>query len=280
MQQRLSNPSKIVQLLTIYDIKPSKRFGQNYIADFNIVKKSIRAAQVNKKDTILEIGPGLGSLTEALLETGARVCAIELDRKLHPILQDIFKDQNRLKLIQADALKADLNTISCKPNKLVSNLPYNIAAPLLINYLHKYPYIEKYIVMIQKEVADRITAKPSTAEYGSLTVKIGLLAKTSIVGNVSRNSFIPKPNVDSAIIVLERKESVLDPEEREDFFKIVNAAFSKRRKTAINSLSSGLNKDKNLLAKMFDKCDINAKKRAQDLTISDFLKIFYSIRNY
>lgn len=281
MQKRLSTPSKIRQLLADYDLRPSKRFGQNFIADFNIVKKAIKAANVTKSDVILEIGPGLGGLTEALLETGAKVCGVELDRKLYPMLKETFKGQDRLKLVQGDALKIDLSdTTVFKPTKMVSNLPYNIAAPLLAIYLHKYPNIKEYVVMLQKEVADRVLAKPSTAEYGSFTVKIALMAKSAFIGSVSRNSFVPKPNVDSSLIYLKKKKPILRPDEREVFFRLVDAAFSKRRKIIINSLSAGLNIDRDVVARVFQECAVDFKKRAQDLEINDFLKIFYRVKNY
>lgn len=280
MQKKLSQPSKIRQLLAEYNLKPAKRFGQNFIADLNIIKKTVTAAGISKEDIILEVGPGLGGLTEVLLENGAKVCAIELDRNLHPLLEKIFKHQDRLKLIQGDALKIDLEAVGFKPTKMVSNLPYNIAAPLLVTYLHKYPGIKQYVVMLQKEVADRILSGPSTSEHGSLTVKIGLMAKTTFIGKVSRNSFIPKPNVDSSLISLIRVKDILSSKEREIFFKIVDTAFSKRRKTITNTLTDGLEIERNTIEKILLECDIDLKKRAQDLAVDDFLEIFYRVKDY
>lgn len=244
------------------------------MSDFNIVKKTIEAAEVSESDTVIEIGPGLGGLTEGLLMAGADVCAVELDRAIHPVLTELFKGNDKLQLIEADALKLDLRSVQCRPNKLVSNLPYNIAAPLLVTYLDQFDWIKTYVVMIQKEVAERILARPSTSEYGGLSVKIQLMAEVKIVANVSRNSFIPRPNVDSALLRLERRDQRLEARERQRFFKMIGAAFSKKRKTVYNSLSSGLNIDKEQTKSLLEQAGINPIKRPQDIGIDDYLRLF------
>lgn len=279
MQRKLASPSRIRQILAENDLRPSKRFGQNYLTDFNIVKKSIEAAGINKQDRVIEIGPGLGGLTEGLLEKAATVCAVELDRALHPVLTDLFKDNENLTLIQADALKLDVSSLECEPNKLVANLPYNIAAPLLVTYLHNFSGIKVYVVMIQKEVAGRLLAKPSTPEYGALSIKIQLLADLKLVSNVANNAFIPRPKVDSALVRLDRKEQALSNEDRQLFFKTVNAAFSKKRKTILNSLSSGLALEKQQVSYILENSSIAPVTRPQDLSLETYLKLFSGLKD-
>lgn len=279
MQRKLASPFKIRQILAEFNLKPSKRFGQNFISDYNIVLKTVQAAEVNEKDVVIEIGPGLGGLTEIILQTGAEVYAVELDRAIHPVLVKLFEGNEKLHLVEADALKLDVDSIGGKPNKLVANLPYNIAAPLLVDYLHKYEYIDKYVVMIQKEVADRILARPATPEYGGLSIKLQLMAEVKMVAKVSNNAFIPRPKIDSSLIKLDRKSIVLDYTERERFFAMISAAFSQKRKTVLNSLSSGLGLSKSQTGDLLQKAGIDVITRPQDIGVHDYLELFSVIND-
>lgn len=279
MQRKLASPFKIRQILAEFNLKPSKRFGQNFISDYNIVLKTVQAAEVNEKDVVIEIGPGLGGLTEIILQTGAEVYAVELDRAIHPVLVKLFEGNEKLHLVEADALKLDVDSIGGKPNKLVANLPYNIAAPLMVDYLHKYEYIGKYVVMIQKEVADRILARPATTEYGGLSIKLQLMADIKMVAKVSNNAFIPRPKIDSAIIKLDRRSIVLDSGERERFFAMISAAFSQKRKTVLNSLSSGLGLSKSQTGDLLQRAGIDVITRPQDIGVHDYLELFSVIND-
>lgn len=269
---RLISPHQTKQILAKYNFKSSKVLGQNFLVDANILDKIVRAAELKSDDVVLEIGPGIGSLTECLAEKTKLVIAIEYDRVLVSILMETLGHLAKVKLICADALKLDLNSLKDlpPPNKMVSNLPYSIAAPLLGRYLENYPQIKSYLVMVQKEIAARMAARPGEKDYGRLTLRVQYHSKVKIVSNVSRKVFVPQPNVDSSIVLLERRlRPVVEVVDTALLFQIIAAAFNQRRKTlrsALKSLPYGQDK----IEKAFQKAGIDSNRRGETLSLSEF----------
>lgn len=276
----IASYSQTKDILEKYSIFPSKRFGQNFLIDANIARKIVGAAEVKKDDVILEIGPGVGALTQLLAKSGAEVTIIEIDRKLIEALRDQFRNNGNVKILHKDALRFDIGELPEPPNKLIANLPYNIASPLLVSYIHNFEEIEVYIVMLQREVAERILAKPGGKDYGSLTIKLQLMCDIENVMTVSPNVFLPKPKVESKVIKLTRKKQSLNKDERQKFFKLISASFGNRRKTLINSLSTGLNMDKKELENVLIKTQIEGSKRAEQLDLPTYLKLFSTLNKY
>lgn len=269
---RLISPHQTKQILAKYNFKSSKVLGQNFLVDANILDKIVRAAELKSDDVVLEIGPGIGSLTECLAEKTKLVIAIEYDRVLVSILMETLGHLAKVKLICADALKLDLNSLKDlpPPNKMVSNLPYSIAAPLLIKYLENYPQVKSYLVMVQKEIAARMAARSGEKDYGRFTLRVQYHSKVKIVSNVSRKVFIPQPNVDSSIVLLERRlRPVVEVVDTALLFQIIAAAFNQRRKTlrsALKSLPYGQDK----IEKAFQKAGIDSNRRGETLSLSEF----------
>lgn len=269
---RLVSPHQTKQILAKYNFKSSKVLGQNFLVDANILDKIVRAAELKFDDVVLEIGPGIGSLTECLAEKTKLVIAIEYDRVLVSILMETLGHLAKVKLICADALKLDLNSLKDlpPPNKMVSNLPYSIAAPLLGRYLENYPQTKSYLVMVQKEIAARMAARPGEKDYGRFTLRVQYHSKVKIVSNVSRKVFIPQPNVDSSIVLLERRlRPVVEVVDTALLFQIIAAAFNQRRKTlrsALKSLPYGQDK----IEKAFQKAGIDSNRRGETLSLSEF----------
>lgn len=269
---RLISPHQTKQILAKYNFKSSKVLGQNFLVDANILDKIVRAAELKFDDVVLEIGPGIGSLTECLAEKTKLVIAIEYDRVLVSILMETLGHPAKIKLICADALKLDLNSLKDlpPPNKMVSNLPYSIAAPLLGRYLENYPQVKSYLVMVQKEIAARMAARPGEKDYGRFTLRVQYHSKVKIVSNVSRKVFIPQPNVDSSIVLLERRlRPVVEVVDTTLLFQTIAAAFNQRRKTlrsALKSLPYGQDK----IEKAFQKAGIDSNRRGETLSLSEF----------
>lgn len=269
---RLISPHQTKQILAKYNFKSSKVLGQNFLVDANILDKIVRAAELKSDDVVLEIGPGIGSLTECLAEKTKLVIAIEYDRVLVSILMETLGHLAKVKLICADALKLDLNSLKDlpPPNKMVSNLPYSIAAPLLGRYLENYPQVKSYLVMVQKEIAARMAARPGEKDYGRFTLRVQYHSKVKIVSNVSRKVFIPQPNVDSSIVLLERRlRPVVEVVDTALLFQTIAAAFNQRRKTlrsALKSLPYGQDK----IEKAFQKAGIDSNRRGETLSLSEF----------
>jgi len=248
-RERLTSPQIVRRLLVSEGIRPRRAFGQNFLVDANILRIITGAAGLRSSDTVIEVGPGLGALTQALVEQVRHVYAIEFDPTMVKILEKEFTGADRLVLVHADALAFDLASFreGSPPErvKMVSNLPYQIAATLVVKWLIKYPWLSEYTVMVQREVADRIAANPGSKEYSAASVKIQYRAKVERVAGVSRNSFYPRPGVDSAVLHLER---LADGGERdiplacdEPFFdQVVTSAFSQRRKKLANSVAAGV----------------------------------------
>lgn len=271
-KRNLTSPSIVSEILAVHGLRLQKSFGQNFLIDNNIRRKILDAAQVSKSDVILEIGPGIGTLSQEIAPKSKKLWLIELDKRLIEVLSDTLSEYGNVETKQADALKVDFESLRPRPNKVISNLPYSIAAPLIVEMLEKYPFIESYTVMIQEEMARRITASPKTKEYGALGVKIAFLADVKYLFKVSENVFYPKPKIQSAVIGIKRKDTKSD-----DFlFNLIESAFAYRRKSIQKALIlSGY--DKNIIARALIEAKIEKSTRAEELSLDRFTELSVAI---
>ena len=267
--------SDLKNIMEQHDLRPSKSLGQNFVIDPNTILKIIRSANIEKDEQILEIGPGLGSLTSQL-SAKSRVVAIELDRYLVPALEEVlnnFGQRENVEIVQGDAMKIDWQEFFAQRQgvwKLVANLPYNIATPLLLTLLEKAPEIEAIYVMVQLEVAERFAASPKSKAYGIPSVKAQYWAEAKVLGKVSPNVFLPAPRVDSAILQLKRKPS--PPEVNyANFSHLIQAAFQHRRKMIRKSLNRLVPESSFTIA------DISPQARPEELSVTDWVKLTRSL---
>ena len=278
MNRRLYSPSYIREILDKYGFEFSKALGQNFLIDGNILKNISKAGEITKEDLILEIGPGIGTLTEELALNAKKVVAVELDKNLLPILGETLKAYDNIEVVHGDILKLDLkelidNKLEGGPIKVVANLPYYITTPIIGKLLEEDFNIHSIIIMVQKEVADRIVATPNSKDYGALSLFINFYSNPEIILKVPKTVFMPQPRVDSAVVKLNIKDELPDVD-RDLFFKVVKSAFNKRRKTLLNSLSSGeLGLEKEIIKNVLKEADIPFNIRAENLNIEDFIKI-------
>jgi len=279
MTNQLLTPTEIRELASKLDLKPTKKLGQNFVTDQNTVEKIVRTSKVNKDSIVLEVGPGLGSLTLALLATGAKVFAVEIDQRLAELLPITAKAKgfsgDQLEVINKDALEITTNDIK-NPNILVANLPYNVSVPVIIHILETFPSIENYLVMVQSEVADRLAASPGSRTYGSPSVKLQWYGEVSKAGSVSRSVFWPVPNVDSDLVQITRKKDV-DQSIRKELFAVVDAAFSQRRKmlrSALSSMCAGSEKASEIL----ESAQIDPQLRGEALNVDDYVRLTYAMK--
>ena len=265
-----------------YHIKANKKLGQNFLIDEKVIKQIIEASEITKKDCIIEIGPGLGTLTKELLENAGKVISIELDKKMLPILKDRFALYNNFELINNDVLQVNLKEIIEKEKeeglenvKIVANLPYYITTPIIMKLLEEKLNLDSIIVMVQKEVAERLIATPSDKETGAITYSVYYYAKGEEILEVPKDSFIPEPEVTSKVIKLNiRKEQPVKVKEPEVMFRIIKCAFMQRRKTLLNALVNTkvfLNKEEGI--KILKELGLREDVRAEKLKIEDFAKI-------
>lgn len=279
--ETLYNETKFI--LNKYGIHANKSLGQNFLINNEVVSTIIESANISNKDLVIEIGPGLGTLTSRLLEKAGKVICVELDDRMISILEDRFKLYNNFELIHNDVLKVDLNKIieenlensNLKTAKIVANLPYYITTPIIMKLLEEKLNIETITVMIQKEVADRLVALPGTKNAGAITYSVYYYADAIKIIDVEKNSFIPEPNVTSSVIQLKiRKESLLQVENEELMFKIIKQAFMQRRKTLVNALSNlAIFNNKEEIIQLLKELNINEKVRGEALTIEQYAKI-------
>ena len=268
-------------ILRKYNITANKRYGQNFLINDNVIENIIEASNIEEKDLVIEIGPGLGTLTSKLLERAEKVIAIELDDKMISILKDRFKLYNNFILLNDDVLKIDLNSL-IKENvgdlekiKIVANLPYYITTPIIMKLLEDKLGIYSITVMVQKEVADRITAMPGDKLSGAITYSVNYYAEAKKIVFVDKSSFIPAPEVDSEVIKLDiRKTPVVEVDNEEMFFRVIKASFMQRRKTLVNGLvNSGIITDKVRIKEIFDNIGIDMNIRGEKLTIEQFAEL-------
>ncbi|CAK7087244.1 16S rRNA (adenine(1518)-N(6)/adenine(1519)-N(6))-dimethyltransferase RsmA [Tissierella sp.] len=276
--KRLYSPKYVKEILERYGFKFSKSLGQNFLIDGNIVRKIVDEGDITSEDYIIEIGPGMGTLTEELALRAKKVVAIEIDDTLLPILDETLGKYDNVEIIHGDVLKIDIEKLieeklSGSPVKVVANLPYYVTTPIIAKLIEDNLNLQSIIVMVQKEVAERMEAGPGGKEYGSLSVFVNFYSKPEIVVKVPKTVFMPQPKIDSAVIKLEIKKELPDVD-KDKFFKIVKAAFSKRRKTILNSLSTyGFNIEKETIKEALEKLNINVNTRAENLSVEDFIKI-------
>ncbi len=274
--EKLTSPKVIDTLLKKYDLHFNKRYGQNFLIDENIVERIASAGNLTKDDTVLEIGPGIGTLTQALAHKASRVISVEIDKKLLPVLAETLADYDNVTVIQGDILKTDLSPYlpTDKPFKIVANLPYYITTPIIMKFLEEDWPVDTMTFLIQKEVGERLCAEPGTKAYGSLTIAAQFYAELSTDFYVSAGVFMPKPKVDSIVVTLTRRQTPAhNLSDKALFFKVVRAAFLNRRKTLINSLSANLNFSKDALLAALSVCEIEPNIRGEKLTGADFARL-------
>ncbi|MCL5291731.1 MAG: 16S rRNA (adenine(1518)-N(6)/adenine(1519)-N(6))-dimethyltransferase RsmA [Actinobacteria bacterium] len=266
-----------MEVLKRHRFTPAKRLGQHFLVDANTVDKILSAADLRRTDVVLEIGPGIGTLTVAMAPLIRYLVAVERDSRLIPILDDTLSGLGNVKVLLADALEFDLRHPPAGipiPNKFVSNLPYQVATPIIADYIEEYPEIELYIVMVQKEVGDRMLAMPGSKEYGAFSVKIRYFCRAERVMNVSKHVFMPKPEVDSVVIRLARlPKPAVDVHDQGFFLNVVKAAFSQRRKTLKRAISAGLALPAEKVESALKEAGIDPRRRGETLSLEEFAQL-------
>ena len=278
MNEKLSNPQKTIEVIKKYDFAFQKKFGQNFLIDAHVLDKIIAAADVGPDDCVLEIGPGIGTMTQYLAENAREVVAVEIDTNLIPILEDTLKEYDNVTVINEDILKLDVKALADeknggKPIKVVANLPYYITTPIIMGLFESGVPVENITVMVQKEVADRMQVGPGTKDYGALSLAVQYYAEPYLVANVPPNCFMPRPKVGSAVIRLTRhKEKPVQVKDENLMFRIIRASFNQRRKTLQNGLnnSSELNVNKAQVVEALEKMGLPATIRGEKLTLEQF----------
>ncbi len=279
--------SGIREISQKHGFRRSDSLGQNFLVDKNIIDKIVESADIDEDSFVIEIGPGMGALTESLIEISGKVVAIEIDSHIIPLLEENLGKTDKLEIINQDVLKADLSEIIARERRrwkvegrtigkvaVLGNLPYYITTPIIMGILEKEVEMDTMVIMMQKEVAERIVAKPGSKTYGALSVACQFYCETSYVTTVPRTVFAPQPKVDSAVLRLDRRKVLpWDVEGRELFFKVVRAGFNQRRKTILNSVSTIEEIDKVGLSDILEGLGIDPRRRAETLSIEDFAKL-------
>ncbi len=283
IQPQIANPQVTRHILKTFNLRASKKLGQNFLVDAGIVRGIVEAAEIQPGDRVLEIGPGIGTLTQGLLEAGANVTAVELDKKLPAVLAKTLEGYENFTLIPGDILKTDIPALMGeKKFKVAANLPYYITTPILMTLLEKKLPITQLVTMVQKEVAERMIAQPGTKAYGALSVAVQYYTEPHIAMDVPPKSFIPAPEVDSVVIACRVRETppvdIKDAAEEKLFFRVVKGAFGQRRKTLGNALKAA-GFDKELLAKALENAGVDAGRRGETLTLAEFAAIARELGN-
>jgi len=274
VEGKLLGPAEIRDLAELLDLTPTKKLGQNFVIDGNTVRRIVRVAGVQSGETVVEVGPGLGSLTLGILETGASVVAVEIDKRLAAQLPDTVRalqPDARLTVVRDDAMS--IQSLPDAPVRLVANLPYNVSVPVLLHFLEHFPSIQSGVVMVQAEVGHRLAAVPGSKIYGSPSVKAAWYGDWKTSGNVSRQVFWPVPNVDSVLVSFQRHETLPDTEEvRVRTFEVVDAAFQQRRKMLRQSLIPVFG-DTQHAQSVLERAGVEPTMRGEALTMADFHRI-------
>lgn len=279
--EKLSNPQKTIETIKKYEFAFQKKFGQNFLIDGHVLDKIIAAAEVTKEDCVVEIGPGIGTLTQYLAEAARNVISIEIDKMLIPILQETLADYDNVTVINQDVLKTDLQELvrehnEGRPVKVVANLPYYITTPIIMNLFESRLPVSSVTVMVQKEVAQRMQAGPGTKDYGALSLAVQYFAVPYIAANVPPNCFMPRPRVGSAVIRLTRHEKPpVEVADEQAMFQIIRASFNQRRKTLVNSLhnSPQISKTKEEILRALEQMGLSQTVRGEALTLEQFAKL-------
>ena len=277
----LGNPQNTIEVLQKYNFVFQKKFGQNFLIDTHVLEKIISAAGITKNDCVLEIGPGIGTMTQYLAENAGHVVAVEIDRNLIPILKETLADYDNVTVINEDILRVDIKALAeeyngGKPIKVVANLPYYITTPIIMGLFESGAPIDNITVMVQKEVADRMQSGPGTKDYGALSLAVQFYSKAEIVANVPANCFMPRPNVGSAVIRLTcHAERPVDVKDEAFMFKIIRASFNQRRKTLQNGLNnaSNLSVNKEQVVTALEKMGLPATVRGEALSLEQFAEL-------
>ncbi len=274
----LGIPKNTIELIQKYQFVFQKKFGQNFLIDPHVLDKIIRAAEIEKEDVVLEIGPGIGTMTQCLAESARQVIAVEIDDHLIPILQETLKDYDNVKVIHGDILKVDVHALAReyhqgKPIKVVANLPYYITTPIIMRLFEEHVPVDSITVMVQKEVAQRMEAGPGTKDYGALSLAVQYYAKPYLVANVPPNCFIPRPGVGSAVIRLTcHKKPLIEVEDEKLMFNLIRASFNQRRKTLQNGLNNAaeIPFSKEEIAQVIESLGFSPAVRGEALTLEQF----------
>ena len=269
----LLGAGEIRKLAAELDLRPTKKLGQNFVIDPNTIRKIVAAANLGPLDKVVEIGPGLGSLTLGLLEKVDQLVAIEFDEKLAKRLGETLKQkapEKSCQIIHADAM--NVTELDIQPDALVANLPYNISVPVILHFLESFPSISKVLVLVQAEVAARLVAGPGPKTYGSPSVKLAWYGKATPAGVVSRSIFWPVPNVDSALVYFEKRSTALPTQLRAEVFRVIDGAFAQRRKTLRQALSNWAGSP-DLAEQILVKAGVSPQARGEDLSIDDFIEV-------
>lgn len=278
----LGIPKNTIEILQKYNFIFQKRYGQNFLIDTRVLEKIIAASGITKDDMVLEVGPGIGTMTQYLCESARKVIAVEIDKNLIPILtNDTLAEYHNVTVINEDILKLDINELMDKENdgrpiKVVANLPYYITTPIIMGLFESHVPIESITIMVQKEVADRMQSGPGTKDYGALSLAVQYYAKPEIIANVPPNCFMPRPNVGSAVIRLARHEKVpVQVDDEKLMFKIIRAAFNQRRKTLQNSINNSpeLSLSKEQVVNALDAMGLSQTIRGEALSLEQFAKL-------
>ncbi len=276
---RLSSHKATKEVVQKHNFKFSKSLGQNFLIDTNVIDRILEGARVQEGDYVIEVGPGIGTLTKEMGKTAEKVVAIEIDKTLIPILEETLSDFPNIEVVNQDILKVDVQELVKEklnggPVKLIANLPYYITTPIVMKFLEEDIPVTDIVVMVQKEVADRMNAQPNSKDYGALSVAVQYYCDTEIVAKAPRHMFMPQPNVDSTVIGLHvREEKKYNVDNEEVFFKTVKASFGQRRKTLLNSLGGlgFLNKDE--IRTALQEANIDEKRRGETLSIEEFASL-------
>ena len=277
----LGNPGNTIEVLQKYKFNFQKKFGQNFLIDTHVLDKIIRESGVTKDDCVIEIGPGIGTMTQYLCENAREVVAIEIDKNLIPILQDTLSSYDNVTVINEDVLKVDIKKLAeekngGKPVKVVANLPYYITTPIIMGLFESHVPIDSITIMVQKEVADRMQEGPGSKEYGALSLAVQYYAKPEIVANVPPNCFMPRPNVGSAVIRLTCHEKTpVEVKDERFMFDIIRASFNQRRKTLVNGLGNAgfLPVTKEQVAAALEKMELSPTIRGEALSLEQFAEL-------
>ena len=277
----LGNPQNTIEILQKYRFNFQKKFGQNFLIDTHVLDKIIRAADITKDDFVLEIGPGIGTMTQYLACAAREVTAVEIDKALIPILEDTLSDYDNVTVINEDILKVDIAALAeekngGKPIKVVANLPYYITTPIIMGLFENHVPLESITVMVQKEVADRMQVGPGTKDYGALSLAVQYYAEPYIVANVPPNCFMPRPTVGSAVIRLTRHaQPPVHVRDEKLMFRIIRASFNQRRKTLANGLKNSpeLDLPKEVISEAIDRLGRGASIRGETLTLEEFAEL-------
>ncbi len=272
----LGIPQNTIAVLQKYNFVFLKKFGQNFLIDSHVLEKIVDAAQITDEDCVLEIGPGIGTMTQYLAESAREVVAVEIDRALIPILQDTLSAYDNVTVLNEDIMKVDVGRIvrernQGRPIKVVANLPYYITTPIVMSLLENHVPVQSITIMVQKEVADRMQVGPGTKDYGALSLAVQYYALPEVVAHVPANCFMPRPNVDSTVIRLTRyQKPPVEAQDEKHLFALIRASFNQRRKTLANGLANGLGISREQVAAALEEMGLSATVRGEALTLEQF----------